>query len=169
MKKYAILIITLCLGQLFQAQNDQEHRIIRSNLGSSGSSKTVTTIKGVFTISQSIGQSSVIGTHYSNGYYVRQGYQQPFYKQKTVKNLGNDLTVKVFPNPFIQDITITFSHTIKKEIVIIIYDINGKNLYTQEFLPAQEIKVNLTDISSGMYILKVVSEKLFFNTKLIKI
>ncbi|WP_323788770.1 T9SS type A sorting domain-containing protein [Psychroserpens sp.] len=169
MKQIIIVFTLLCCVHIVQAQNNQEYRIIRSNLGSSGSSQTVTTTKGVFTISQSIGQSSVIGTHYNNGYYIRQGYQQPLDNLKTVKDSNHNLIATVHPNPFNQDVTIVFSNTIKNDVSISTFDINGKLIYTQNYLPTQEINLKLTNISSGIYVLKVHSGTLFFNTKLIKL
>ena len=41
MKKILYILISLCFVQLIQAQENSEYRIIRSNLGSSGSSQYV--------------------------------------------------------------------------------------------------------------------------------
>jgi len=101
MKKYLLLLLILVFS--IQAQDSNESKpyaIVRSNLGSSGSSHVITTSKGKYSISQSIGQSSVIGTHFSNGYYLRQGYQQPLNKISVIKELNGSLNALVFPNPF---------------------------------------------------------------------
>lgn len=169
MKQIIVILMLICVGQFTVAQNGQEYRIISSNLGSSGSSKTVTTSKGVIKISQSIGQSSVIGTHYSSGYYLRQGYQQPLENLKTVKDLNHNLLATVYPNPFNQDVTLVFSNAINNNVSVSIYNINGKIVYKKDHLPAQEINLKLPNISNGMYVLKVLSGTLYFNTKLIKL
>ncbi|MBC2846048.1 T9SS type A sorting domain-containing protein [Winogradskyella flava] len=170
--KKAFLLITLllfCFIQEFQAQSDSGYRIKQSNLGNSGSSHMVETSSGKYYISQSIGQASVIGTHYNNGYYIRQGYQQPPSKMKAVKDLDIELRAKVYPNPFSQTLFINFSDTVINDISVRIFDIEARIIHTQEFLPAQKLELRLQDISSGTYFLKVASGRKQFNTKLIKI
>lgn len=172
MKKYmkllASLLVFFCFAQEFQGQNSQ-YRIIRSNLGSSGSSQTISTSNGSYHLSHSIGQSSVIGTHYNNGYYLRQGYQQPDSNFNLVKDFDAELLAIVYPNPFSEGLFISFSETIRNDISIQVFDIEGRIIHTQEFLPAQKVELQLPNISSGTYFLKVVSGRKFFNTKLIKI
>ena len=170
MKKILYILISLCFVQLIQAQENSEYRIIRSNLGSSGSSQSVVTSKGTYKISQSVGQASVIGTYSSNGYILRQGYQQPANKIKvSAENPDYSLNAKVYPNPFSQKLTITFSTEMQKDTSILMYDVSGKVIYNQNFTPTQDIEVQLQDIASGAYFLKVTSGNKHFNTKLIKI
>ena len=160
---YALLLF--CCVQEFQAQENSEYRIVSSNLGSSGSSQTVVTSKGTYKVSQSIGQSSVIGTYSKNGYVLRQGYQQPLTKVKLTSEFDFSLKAEVHPNPFNQAITITFSDTMRKDISVLMYDVNTKVIHAQEFLPAQQVELRIKDISSGTYFLKVLSGKKHFNTK----
>lgn len=169
MKTFLYALVLFCFIQEFQAQENSGYRIIRSNLGSAGSSQNVTTSNGTYKISQSIGQSSVIGTHSNSGYYLRQGYQQPATKIKVVKNFDFTLKAKVHPNPFDQEISITFSHSITKDISVLIFDVNSKIIHSQEFLPAQEVELQIKDISNGIYFLTIASGGKHFNTKLIKI
>ena len=169
MKALLSLLVLLYFSQQFEAQNNSGYRIISSNLGSSGSSQTVETSNGSYKISQSIGQSSVIGTHYNNGYYLRQGYQQPMQTIKRIKDLDIELRAKVYPNPFSQTLFITFSDEMRNDISISIFDIEARVIHTQEFLPAQRLELQLRDISTGNYFLKVASGRKRFNTKLIKI
>lgn len=168
-KTFLFMLLVVCFVQQFQAQNSSQYRIISSNLGSSGSSQTVETSKGRYYISQSIGQASVIGTHYNNGYYIRQGYQQPYNKVKAVKDLDIELRAKVYPNPFSQMLFISFSDTMINDISVRIFDIEARVIHAQEFLPTQKVELQLQDISSGTYFLKVASGKKRFNTKLIKL
>ncbi|TPV32897.1 T9SS type A sorting domain-containing protein [Paucihalobacter ruber] len=166
-----MLLIVLLFGfaQEFQAQENSSYRIMRSNIGSSGSSQSIVTSKGTYNVSQSIGQGSVIGTHSNNGYYLRQGYQQPSSKIKIVKELSYELKANVYPNPFSQIITIRFSETMGSPISVMIFDVKAKLIYNQKFSPRQHIQLNLNDISHGIYLMKVNSKTKFFNTKLIKI
>ncbi|MCB0471334.1 MAG: T9SS type A sorting domain-containing protein, partial [Flavobacteriaceae bacterium] len=52
---------------------------------------------------------------------------------------------------------------------VMMYDVNGRMVHTQEFSPAQEIQLTIGDISNGTYFLKVTSQDKRFNAKLIKI
>lgn len=170
MKTLIQIVFFISFVFVAQAQNSKSYTLIRSNLGASGSSKVVNTNRGKYIVSQSIGQSSVIGTSFNNGYYLRQGYQQPLNKIK-VDNEGfsnNDLTATVYPNPFNETLTVSFNEEMNKEISVLVFDITGKLIYNQKFSPSQRIELNLNNISSGSYLLKVLSNNKLLNTKIIK-
>ena len=154
---------------MLQAQNNSQYRIVRSNLGSGGSSKNIVTSQGQYHVSQSIGQASVIGTYQSNGYFLRQGYQQPSSKIQPSRNFNTELRAKVYPNPFNQAVIITFGNIITKDISVMLFDVKARLIYNKIFLPEQTIELKINDISNGTYFLKVSSGSLFFNTKLLKI
>ena len=162
-------ILLFCFLQEFQAQDTSGYRIIRSSVGSAGSSQNIVTNKGTYNVSQSIGQGSVIGTHSSKGYFLRQGYQQPFSKVKIVKPSDNSIQAKVYPNPFKQSVTVTFNTNILEDMSVLIVDVNGKVIYKQNFLPAMSIELKVNAISNGIYFLRVASGGNYFNEKLIKI
>jgi hypothetical protein len=73
-KPIAILMVQLCFFSFASSQS-----IIRSSVGSGGSSQSISIKEKTYFISQSIGQASVIGYASSNGYGIRQGFQQPPY------------------------------------------------------------------------------------------
>lgn len=170
MKKITFLILVFCFALSVKAQNTKQYAIISSNLGSSGSSKIITSSKGNYAVSQSVGQSSVIGTYSNKGYSLRQGYQQPLNKIKIVKEVfkNNDLTATVFPNPFEQSVFVSFDEDIEKEILVSVFDVAGKQIYHREFKPLQRIELNLNNLQVGTYILKVLSNSKLFNSKLVK-
>jgi hypothetical protein len=145
-------------------------RIVRSNLGMSGSTNNIVTKKGTYNVSQSIGQSSVIGTSFNNGYYLRQGYQQPINNISVIQDFdsNNDLIAKIYPNPFEQSVSISFSETVKEDIDVTVFDAIGKQVYSKKFTPAQFIQLQLESISSGTYFLKATSNNKQFNAKLLK-
>lgn len=162
------IIVLIVSTELIFAQANTHYKIIRSNLGSSGSSQTVSTSKGIYKVSQSVGQSSVIGTYNNNHYYLLQGYQQPWYKIDVKSTFESEILAKVHPNPFQQSIRVVFSSPIQHAIFVMIFDIHGKTIYHREFLPSQNLEISLMDISSGSYFLKVTSHNRHFNSKLIK-
>ncbi|WP_303319205.1 T9SS type A sorting domain-containing protein [Flavivirga abyssicola] len=172
-KKYVFFLLAICFAYSIKAQqrvDNNSYRIIRSNLGAGGTSKTISTSKGQYIVSQSIGQSSVIGTYSNNGYYLRQGYQQPPSKIKVVKQSDtNNLFATVHPNPFAQAVTISFTESTTKTISVLVYDISGKLIYSRDFPPSKDIDLDLKHISNGSYLLKAISNGKLFNAKLIKI
>ncbi|TCK68751.1 putative secreted protein (Por secretion system target) [Winogradskyella wandonensis] len=168
MKTLLRLAFLLCCVQVFQAQNNSDYRIISSNLGVAGSSQTIETSRGTYKVSQSIGQSSIIGTYKSNGYYLRQGYQQPLNIHQS-RDYSSLLSAKVFPNPFSRQLNIVFTERIQSDISVLIFDINGRLIYNQNFEPRQDVEIQIENISKGTYFLKVASKRKRFNTKLIKI
>lgn len=176
MKTYLHIAFLFCSVLSIQAQNTsaklggtKSNYAIQSNLGVGGASNKVATKNGTYFISHSTGQSSVIGTHYNNGYYLRQGYQQPLNKIKIIEEFSsNDLTAKILPNPFEQFISISFSEDMQNDISVVVFDVNGKLVYSTAFQPAQKIQLNLEGISNGSYILKALSNGKSFNAKLIK-
>ncbi|WP_298758038.1 T9SS type A sorting domain-containing protein [uncultured Psychroserpens sp.] len=169
MKNLICILVLFGFSQEFLAQDNSGYRIMRSSLGSSGSSQNVVTTKGTYKVSQSVGQASVIGTHFNNGYYLRQGYQQPLSNIIAVKGHDYNLEAEVYPNPFKESITIAFSNSILKKISVMVFDVDAKLVHSQEFLPAQKIKLKINGIATGTYFLKVISGSKHFNTKLIKI
>lgn len=169
MKTILYILLIIGFAQELQAQDSSGYRIVSSNMGSSGSSQNVETSRGIYKVSQSIGQASVIGTHAINGYVLRQGYQQPLSNVQRVKTLYYSLQAKVYPNPFSRFLTITFSDIIRNDISVKIFDINAKVIHSEEFLPAQKIELNINAISIGTYFLRVTSGRKYFDTKLIKI
>lgn len=169
MKTFIHFLLVFGAMQICFAQQNEDYVIKSSSLGSGGSSHTVETLEGTYRISQSIGQGSVIGTHQSNGYVIRQGYQQPLDGKVRIETVDYELDAQVFPNPFSRNINITFSKLLKDDISITLYDITGKVIHTQQVLLATQIEVSLHNIEAGTYFLKVTSGKKYFHTKLIKI
>lgn len=149
--------------------NSNAYYIIRTSMGTSGSTNTITTSTANYNVSQSIGQSSVIGTSYGNHFFLRQGYQQPPLLSDTHPAKGDDaLEAKIYPNPFSHLVFISFSESITKEIRIFLFDIKGSLIHTQVFTPSQLIKLNLGNLSNGFYILHAQYENRSLWSKLIK-
>ncbi|MBL0683538.1 T9SS type A sorting domain-containing protein [Aquimarina mytili] len=142
---------------------------MRSSLGVGGSSNIVTTNAGNYSISQSIGQSSVIGTYSKNGYTLRQGFQQPFISAKIITTPNeSSLNAILYPNPFQQSINISFDQPITNQIDIVLFDIMGRTIRSQKKSATQLLTISLDDISKGAYFLSVSSGNKKFTAKLIK-
>lgn len=74
---------------------------------------------------------------------------------------------KVYPNPFIDNITIKLTE--KAPYIFIINDLNGKNIKTLK-LNTDNIKIDLPNLKSGLYILNIFSHtsELIYKIKLVK-
>jgi len=74
--------------------------------------------------------------------------------------------LNIFPNPASQIISVTFSDIIKKG-VIKIYSLLDEQIFEQNILNQSIIKVNLKNITSGIYFVKVFDGEKSYCKKLI--
>lgn len=171
MKETLIIFFLVSFTFSVHSQNKRvssSYKIVRSNLGVGGSSKIINTSKGKYSVSQSIGQASVVGTYQSKGYYLRQGYQQPMHKITIEKHVNNTLNAQVFPNPFEASVSVSFNEKLSNNIYVRVFDVSGRQVYTRNLGVSNKTKLYLDDIASGTYFLKVSSGSKSFNAKLIK-
>jgi hypothetical protein len=137
-------------------------------LGLGGSSKIIKTSNGTYYISQSIGQTSVIGTKINRNYTILQGYQLSSIKVSMIENVENDLKATIYPNPFDESINISFESLIKNEVVIHIFDMTGREIVSKKYAPNQILTIPLNYISSGIYRLLVITDNLRFVASILK-
>ena len=132
--KTTIFISLLLVYSIVYSQDDNSYTISRSTISMGGSSKMISTNNTTYNISQSIGQSSVIGTSSGNGYTLRQGYQQPsIYTIKIQVSKDDLLKAAIYPNPFQQSIFISFSEHISNDIKVFLFDVSGSLIFSQEY------------------------------------
>jgi hypothetical protein len=145
------------------------YEIIRSSLGLAGTSKIITTQSGQYSVSESIGQRSVVGSFNKNGYTLRQGYQQPPITVKVfIAPDANALEAVFYPNPFLHSLTISINTPISDRINILLFDFTGRLIYNREHPASQLINLQLGNISQGVYIIKVASGSKYISANLIK-
>ncbi|SDW85206.1 Por secretion system C-terminal sorting domain-containing protein [Lutibacter oricola] len=140
--------------------------ILSSTIGSNGTSKIINSNNESYYVSQSIDQTSVIGTFTKNGYTIRQGFQQPKYNIGSSNNFN--LNATVYPNPFNHSVNISFTDTITDSINITITDMSGRTLKSIKHKASQKIELHLEYLSSGIYILKVTTKNKQLITNLLK-
>ena len=161
--------ITIILVQLFFFSFASSQSIIRSSVGSGGSSQSILVKGKTYFISQSIGQNSVIGFASTNGYGIRQGFQQPPYLLIISEPLAEEnLITSIYPNPFSQTIKIAFAHPIDEDISIVLLDIVGRKILDKYYTPSQLIELSLEDIPSGQYLILLKTGERSMTTKIIK-
>lgn len=76
-------------------------------------------------------------------------------------------TVKVFPNPAGDWLTLKMPEGLN-EGALYIYNIAGEILYNRDFAGKEQV-INLTNIPSGIYIMKVIASNCNFNLKFVKL
>ena len=132
----------------------------------SSQGSTSKTASGVIA-TQTIGQTSVTGTYDNLSFKIGQGYQQAFWGRIILEQNSPDFEVSVFPNPFESDFNIRYNG--EGLMSVSIYDVAGKLIYNKDHLfttPQKTISVD--GISSGVYLVRLQTNKLNYFTKLLK-
>ncbi len=143
--------------------------LARSTMGMSGSSRTASVQGRFLYISQSIGQTSVIGTYTKDSYIIRQGFQQPPGTIVFINtNQENTFQARIYPNPFHTSVTIAFDTIIDGNYTLKIADITGRIVLIKILPPVQQIDIPLEHLSNGLYQLTVISKDKQFKATIIK-
>ena len=79
------------------------------------------------------------------------------------KNEAVELIKKVYPNPFIDQITIEL--TKKATYVFKVFEANGKEIKSVK-LNTDKLEMNLPDLKSGFYILQVIAPDIKWQDKI---
>jgi hypothetical protein len=122
-----------------------------------------TSQKGIF----SIGQSSVIGNIKTSGAIVSQGFVNPAKIAYTFENITTNLTVAIYPNPFVEQFTATLDKEYN-DIHVIIQNAAGQQVYSKDFSNASQVLVDTPKLSIQTYLITILADKKMFNAKLIK-
>lgn len=160
MKKHITLYILMCLAVF--ASHAQ--KLMNSTLSGGGSTKQV---NGRY-FSQVIGQMSVAGTFKNGSVTVRQGFKQPgmsfsFRTQpiasstNIIKDSEINIIFTVFPNPFMNRFTVSFSDVVDVPTQLSLYDIAGNSVFEKVFPNlVKEVEVNnIGYLRAGQYILHI--------------
>lgn len=81
-----------------------------------------------------------------------------------------DNSVDIFPNPTNGEFTLNVNLGISGELDVNIYNLNGQKVYHESIISGSgiaELKVNLSDMSSGMYMVKISSGDAIIMRKII--
>ena len=160
MKKILLLIFsTTSLTVIAQ-------EVIRENIGSNGTSRTINNIY----FNQSIGQKSAIyGTVTNNNIVLRQGFQQPVFRveQNNLKNI-TELDLVVYPNPFRYDISVKFDQQPIEKVQVSILDKSGRIIKNLSFNPQIEITIPCRELARGSYVLNIITSNKKYSTNIIK-
>ena len=161
MSKFFIIILIFVSFNSFSVN-------IRSLTSVSGGTSILKSSGKNYRVHFSVGQQSPIGQIKSNMIKARQGFIQPPKFIETNSILNNLLNVKISPNPFTEVIDIVFSEEIKNKIKVKIYDLMGRLVFNDELPIKSEHKINLNLIPDSQFILRLETEKKYFQAKIIK-
>ena len=168
MKTLILSIISLLTIQLVISQGG----IIRSTMCSIGNSKTINTNGRNIALQQSIGQLSSIGLFKSGAYGLSQGFNRPSVASKalvpTDPNSKSNLDASFYPNPVDKLVNISFKESITDLVLVTVYDLAGRIIYSKGYPPSQKISVNIGDIASGRHFLDIYTMGKHFIAHLIK-
>lgn len=164
------LFILVCFCCILQQQVlSQSNHLLRSTISASGASKEITSDGSSYLVQQSIGQSSLTGTIDNGNYILRQGFIQPDILAKIIdKSVPLGLKVRVFPNPFAEQISLDFNEAINNKVYVEVFNVLGSQVFRGSYQPSQQINIKLDKLSSGEYFFKAITNHRQFLTKIIK-
>lgn len=119
-------------------------------------------------ISYTIGQIDFIEASGTGG-TCNQGIEQPYeiFVMPIIIQTEFDLGVRIYPNPFTEYIILSYKEIARQNSNYIIYDVQGK-IILQNKLAGEETQINMAELSSGIYYIKLVDNKDVRAFKLIK-
>ncbi|RTY73651.1 T9SS type A sorting domain-containing protein [Flavobacterium sp. GSP27] len=121
---------------------------------------------------QTIGQQSMTGTSTNKDYTVMQGFQQSLWGKYITSNkidVIEGIKTITYPNPFTETVNFQFSESITDLITISIFDILGRLIFEQKKVSVNTIlTINLAQLPSSEYLVRLNSTNLNYYTKIIK-
>ncbi len=163
-KKYIFIVLFfICVGNL-KAQIKK-----RETLGINGLSSFIHTNSNYnYFIQQSIGQLSVINTYNVNEYRLRQGFLQPINPSVLNSRFDINLDAITFPNPFVNRVKVRFLDSINNDLIVRLFDMYGRLILIRKYNFTQNLEIEVGNIATGVYNLRIDSGNKFMETRLIK-
>ena len=115
----------------------------------------------------SVGQSSVIANATTSMATASQGFINPIKAAYAIETISTDLSVSIYPNPFIEQFTATFDKKYNN-IQVIIQNVAGQLMYNSSFKNSAELVVETSTLSIQTYLITILADNKVFNAKLIK-
>ena len=162
-------LLLLFFIQILQAQNSSSTYLVRATTGVAGSSENVAINNQNYVVQQSFGQAGAIGTFSTENYTIRQGFIQPDVLAK-IRDTSIPLNLEaiIYPNPFIESVTISFSEQITDKVDVAVFDILGRLVFSKNYTADQNLQVQFNNLSVADYILKVTANNKQFVKKILK-
>jgi hypothetical protein len=152
--------------------NNKNVSLLKSTVNTVSSS-SVNLNNQKITVSQSIGQTGIIGKVDLKNNVIQQGFLSNTryftLDNSLTPNFEEKLTVVISPNPFTDYIKINFSNLPEFPIHIVIYDVSGKAFLQQTFSPNTSITIPMSRYSIGTYLVRILSGNNKFVEKILKV
>jgi Secretion system C-terminal sorting domain len=161
MKRYIFILVTMLFALYANAQIKQE--VIASAGGYN--------VNGGLSISWTLGETIIPTFKSQDGSLIlTHGFQQQLIITTVEENLEVLVKIKIFPNPASDVVNIQFESPVDGEVVLTIYDSQGK-LVKRDMIESTmvEKQINLQDIPAGIYYLKLTKGKLVNVYKVVKL
>jgi len=161
MKPFRIHFI-LILFCVFCKSNAQtlHHEMLSAQGGSA-------VVSNGYTVNYTVGQQSVIGTSV-NGYTVQQGFQQNVWYRLEGPN-KDQISVKLYPNPFVETINFTFSKPLNEPLKITLFDVLGRIIKEKTItVDAQQSSLSFPVLAAAEYVIVLSSSEINQSFKIIK-
>lgn len=165
-----LLLILLFYSVVIHSQNNSKKSFALHHQALSIQASSITLNSGIY-ISQTIGQQSVIGTHVLKNKTVLQGFQQSLYKLSIIREVETIEIIKVttYPNPFDELLYFNFSRDIREPIEVSVFDMLGRQVYYSTLHNiSKTLHINLSNISSGEYIVELLNQEINYSAHIIK-
>lgn len=162
-----IIIVTLFVLFFVEPIHAQKPVQLISTLSIGAASKSVTANGERISFPQSIGQSGVIGVFRKNELLLRQGFIQPVMSRPNSPKV-KIIIAELFPNPFTNDLTISFRDEIRNTLYVNLIDLHGRVIYSRKFTPSNKIVLYPGTIPSGLYLLRISVDKQQYSWKVVK-
>lgn len=163
--KLFITILTVFISLNINAQMPVK---LRSTLNIGGSSKIVMSDGRQYYLQQSIGQPGITGLSQNNNYQLRQGFIQPLVSSANSITPGT-LQATIFPNPFSENIIISFYEKMPDFLYVALYDLNGKIVYFKKYGASPDLIVNAGYLRPGAYFVRISTTTKYYYSKIIKL
>jgi hypothetical protein len=115
----------------------------------------------------SVGQASVVGNHFAQGYSINQGFVQPIEGSYHFKPNGDSLHVTVYPNPFVESFSAEFDKKYPS-ISLTVETILGQYIFSDVFFNTSKINVKIGALAAQAYLVTIRADNKVFVAKLIK-
>jgi len=172
--KNKLLILILSFVIVVHAQ---EALHAQETAGSSLTLRSTTSISTInpgqqseYILQQSTGQAGVIGTYRSGDYLLSQGYVQAGVWANIVHpDDVLDLRTEVFPNPFLDEVHVSFLEPVNEPVHVFVFDNLGRQVEFVTYKETQQLSMPLGHLPPGKYYIKVATDHKQFVTHLIKL
>jgi len=165
---FVSILLLICI-KFSEAQNTSSDYLVRATTGVAGSSENITENNKSYIVQQSIGQAGAIGTFSTENYTLRQGFIQPNVLAKIIDiTIPLSLEAIIYPNPFVESVTISFSEQITNKVEVTVFDLLGRLVFSNNYTAEQNLKVQFKNLSVADYILKVTANNKQFIKKILK-